>query len=215
MKQIILLLWMLLFPFGAASQLSETFSGPGITSANPWEGDADKFRINSSGQLYFISPAGEAGGASLGLPVPAGKDMRWEMNVKLDFYSTNANNLRIYVLCGADSMYIQAGDNNRRISFYEKEGGIPELRIGGRKSLLDEPYAFVSIRLTLEEGSLWTLYTRKTGEPDFCCEGSYKMKSPPANPQALMILACRYIKGRVSEYYIEDLKVTTATEPEA
>jgi hypothetical protein len=208
----ILLLWMLLSAFEAAAQFSESFSGPGITSSNPWEGDTGKFRINASGQLYFISPAGEAGSVSLGAPVPQGKNMSWEMNVRLDFYSTNANNLRIFVMRGADSMYIQAGDNSRRISFYEKEAGSPKLRISGRKFLLDIPYAFVSIRLTLEDGKLWTLYTRKTGESDFCCEGSYEMKSPPDNPQALMILTCRYIKGRLSEYYVDDLKVSAAIE---
>ena len=211
MKQI-LLLWMLLLPFGAAPQFSESFSGPAITSSNPWEGDIGKFRINASGQLYFISPAGEAGSASLGAPVLSGKNMTWEMSVKPDFHTTNANNLRIYVMRGADSMYIQAGDNSRRVSFYEKEAGSPKLRIGGRASLLDAPYAFVSIRLTLEEGELWTLYTRKTGEAAFYCEGSYKMKSPPGNPQALLILTCRYIKGRISEYYVDDLKVNAAIE---
>ncbi|MDR1557913.1 MAG: lamin tail domain-containing protein [Tannerellaceae bacterium] len=213
MKQIFLL-GMLLAPLCAVPQLSESFSGPEVTSNNPWEGDVDKFRIHASGQLYFVSPAGETGSASLGVPVSSEKNMTWEMKVKLDFKSSNANNLRIYVMHGSDSIYIQVGNNGRQISLYEKEGDSPKLRISGRKSLLDEPYSFVSIRLTFEEGNLWTLYTRQTGEAGFYCEGSYKMKSPPDNPQALMIFTCRYIKGRISEYYIDDLKVTnTITAP--
>jgi hypothetical protein len=216
MKQI-LLFWMLLFPLVAVPQLNESFSGPEITSNNPWEGDIDKFRVNASGQLCFTSPAGETGSASLGIPISSGKNMTWEMNVKLDFHSTNANNLRIYVMNAPDSIYIQAGNNSRQISLYEKETNTPKLCISGRKSLLDEPYTFVSIRLTLEDGNLWTLYTRKTGETDFYCEGSYKMKSPPDNPQALMIVTCRYIKGRISEYSIDDLKVinTVTDMPES
>jgi hypothetical protein len=73
---------------------------------------------------------------------------------------------------------------------------------------LEEPYAFVSIRLTLEEGSMWTLYTRKEGESEFFPEGSYKMSPPALTPQAFLMITCRYIKGRISEYCIQNLQVT-------
>jgi hypothetical protein len=147
--------------------------------------------------------------------------MTWEMDVKLNFQSTDANNLRVYVYA-SDTFYIQAGNNTRRVSLYQKEADqSPKPRITGRKNLLDEPYAFVSIRLTLEEGELWTLYTRKQGEQNFYEEGSYKMTSVSSKPEALMMLSFRYIKGRVSEYFIDNIKVThganddpTPTPPE-
>ncbi|MDR1937748.1 MAG: hypothetical protein LBQ73_04515 [Tannerellaceae bacterium] len=205
----ILLLAALLLPIQMYPQLDESFSGEDITSANPWEGDLDKFEINASGQLQFISPAGEAGSASLRLPLPYREDMTWEIDAKLNFKSTDANNLRIYVYAaGADTFYVQAGNNTRRVSLYEKEGNTAKPCITGRKALLDEPYAFVSIRLTLEEGKVWTLYTRKAGESDFYREGSCKKASPPDAPQAPVMLVCRYIKGRISEYLIDNLKVT-------
>ncbi|MDR1918639.1 MAG: lamin tail domain-containing protein [Tannerellaceae bacterium] len=205
----ILLLAALLLPFRLSPQLSESFSGADLTSAYPWEGDLEKFEINASGQLQFISPAGEAGSASLRLSFPYQEEMTWEMDVNLNFKSTDANNLRIYVYgAESDSFYIQAGNNSRRVSLYEKEGATSKPCITGRKDLLDEPYAFVSIRLTLEEGKLWTLYTRKAGEKDFYKEGSYKKAAPPASPQALMMLVCRYIKSRVSEFLMDNLKGT-------
>ncbi|MDR1356810.1 MAG: lamin tail domain-containing protein [Tannerellaceae bacterium] len=206
--KVILLVGALLLPFHLFSQLDESFSGTGITSNNPWKGDVDMFGIDS-GQLRFISPTGESGSASIYVPLSFKENMTWEMDVKLNFKSTDSNNLRIYIYKdGVDTIYIQAGNNARRVSLYEKEGERSATpRITGRNDLLDEPYLFVSIRLTLEEGRIWTLYTRKADEHEFCEEGSYKM-STPGNPQALMILACRYIKGRISEYLIDNLKVT-------
>jgi hypothetical protein len=208
MKQFFLL-WAFLLPFHLYPQLNESFSGMDVTSSNPWEGDIDKFRINASGQLQFTSPAGKAGSASIRFPLPSFEEtMTWEMDVKLDFKSTDDNNLRIYVYA-SDTIYIQAGNNARRVSLYEKDiKNNTKPRITGRKALLDEPYAFVSIRLTLEKGRIWTLYTRKEGERDFYKEGVYKMSSPSGNPQALMIITCRYIKGRISEYFIDNLNVT-------
>jgi hypothetical protein len=207
MKQIFLFL-LLLPSLNALSQLTETFSGPEVTSTNAWEGDMPLFAIHPAGQLWFVSPEGAAGSASLRIPLAYRETMTWEMDVKLNFKSTDANNLRICVYA-PDTFYIQAGNNTRRVSLYEKEGkGSPKLRITGRKALLDEPYAFVAIRLTLEEGTLWTLYTRKEGEADFYREGTYRMKSPPDEPEALMTLSFRYIKGRVSEYFVDNLKVT-------
>ncbi|MDR2388192.1 MAG: lamin tail domain-containing protein [Tannerellaceae bacterium] len=207
MKQF-LLLGLLLFPLQLFSQLHESFSGTEVTSANPWEGDTHKFRINDSGELQFTSPAGEAGSASLCLPLSFRENMTWEMDVKLDFKSTDDNNLRIYVYA-SDTLYIQVGNNTRRVSLYGKDAkNNSKLRITGRKALLDEPYTFVSIRLTLKEGRIWTLYTRKEGEQGFYEEGSYKMSSVGDNPQALMIITCRYVKTRVSEYFIDNLKVT-------
>jgi hypothetical protein len=206
MKQI-LLLSAILLPICAFSQLNESFSGPGVTTHNPWKGDTSLFAIHKSGCLWFVSPEGEAGSASLYIPLAYAENMSWEMDVKLDFNSTNANNLRIFVY-EPDTIYIQAGNNNRQISLYQKDTQRTNLRISGRKALLDEPYAYVSIRLTLENGNLWTLYTRRTGETSFYKEGTYKMPAPPADPQALMILTCRYIKGRISEYFVDNLKVS-------
>ncbi|MDR1344271.1 MAG: lamin tail domain-containing protein [Tannerellaceae bacterium] len=208
----VLLACALLLPFHLFSQFNESFSGIEITSDNPWEGDLDEFGINASGQLQFVSPSGKAGSASIHIPLPFEETMTWEMDMKLNFQSTDLNNLRIYVYeDGADSIYIQAGNNSRRVSLYEKNGNLSaKPRIANRKELLKEPYPFVSIRLTLEEGKVWTLYTRADNEEEFYMEGSYTMPSPPDIPRAVMILTCRYIKGRISEYLIDNIKVTTA-----
>jgi hypothetical protein len=139
--------------------------------------------------------------------------MTWDMDLKLDFKPTDSNNLRIYIYKdGVDTVYIQVGNNKQCVSLYEREGtSSAKPRITGRKALLEEPFLFVHVRLTLEEGRIWTLYTRKDNEDDFTKEGTYKMASSPSSPGALMIITCRYVKGRVSEYLIDNPKVTHNT----
>ena len=68
MKQI-LLFFGLLLPICSFSQFKESFSGTGVASDNPWEGDIDRFTVNASEQLEFVSPPGEAGEASLYIPI--------------------------------------------------------------------------------------------------------------------------------------------------
>lgn len=213
MKQI-LLFFGLLLPICAFPQFKESFSGPEITSDNPWNGDIDMFTINSSEQLEFISPLGEAGEASLYIPVSYSDNMSWEIDVSFGFKATNSNNARIHVYTDDDiSYYIQIGNNNNQISLYTKEGSkSAKLCVKGREDLTNG--TFTSIRLTLENGECWTLYTRASTESSYYQEGSYTMKYMPIEPEALMRITCRYIKSRISDFYFDNIEITgDATDP--
>jgi hypothetical protein len=207
MKQI-LLFFGLLLPICSFSQFKESFSGTDVTSDNPWQGDVDRFTINASGQLEFVSPPGEAGEASLYVPISYNDTMSWEIDVALSFKATNANNARIQVYTDDDiSYYIQIGNNTNQISLYTKEGAkAAKLCIKGRGSLTAGK--FTSVRLTLSGGERWTLYTRTSGESSYYEEGSYAMKYLPVQPKAQMQLLCRYIKSRVSNFYFDNIEVS-------
>ncbi|MDR0750773.1 MAG: lamin tail domain-containing protein [Tannerellaceae bacterium] len=210
MKQI-LLFFGLLLPVCSFSQFKESFSGTDVTSGNPWEGDVDKFAINASGQLEFVSPSGEAGEASLYIPIGYNDAMSWEIDVALGFKATNANNARIRVYTDDDvSYYIQIGNNTNQISLYMKEGDkTAKLCIKGRESLLAGK--FTSVRLTLDGGERWRLYTRTGNESSYHEEGSYTMKYIPVQPCAQMQILCRYIKSRVSTFYFDNIEVSENT----
>ncbi|GHT29105.1 hypothetical protein AGMMS49574_04860 [Bacteroidia bacterium] len=204
--KLLALFWAFLFPVYAFSQFNETFSGAGITSNNPWTGDLNLFRINDYGQFQFSSPEKKAGSASLSVSIPHEKTMTWEMDVKLDFKTSNSNNLRIYVHASEqDTFYIQVGNNDQEISFYEKKSKAESL-ISGRTLLKDQ---FISIRLTLEDDRKWTLYTRKREESHFQNEGEYNLSQPLGDGQeALLFFNFRYVKARISNFYIDNIKVT-------
>jgi hypothetical protein len=213
MRSILLFLGLLL-PIYSFSQFKESFSGAEITSANPWEGDVDRFTINTSGQLEFVSPSGEAGEASLYIPITYNDNMSWEIDVSLGFKATNANNARIQVYTDDDiSYYIQIGNNSNQISLYTKEGArAAKLCIKGREGMTAGK--FTSVRLTLEDGERWTLYTRASGETSYQEDGSYVMKYVPVQPKVQIQILCRYIKSRISAFYFDNIEISEdATAP--
>lgn len=216
MKQI-LLFSVFLLSFCSFARFEETFSGPSPTSNNPWAGDTDKVTINTSGQLQFTSPKGEAGHVTLFVPIEFHDNMTWEMDVKLDFKPTNANNLRVYIYRSESlKIYIQVGNNNGQISLYKQEWErSPVLVIAGRKQLLSEkPYAFVSIKVIREQGNSWTLYTRREGEETYHQEGSADepIEEPALQNQFMLIF--RHIQSRISTYYVDNIKITHEEENE-
>ncbi|MDR1981803.1 MAG: lamin tail domain-containing protein [Tannerellaceae bacterium] len=207
MKQI-LLLFSLLCPVSLFSQLNETFSGTEVTSDHPWEGDISLFSVHPSGYLQFISPEGEAGEASLYIPITYGDDMMWEIDVMLDFKTSNTNYLRIHVYSSDNTAYfIQAGSNTGQVSFRSLKGSTAYSHIKGRELFGDGASSFVRIRLTLEKNSVWTLYTLKAGETTFHTEGSYKSDIRSTGQGGYFSLLCRYIKGRVTYCYMDNITV--------
>ncbi|MCD7978633.1 MAG: lamin tail domain-containing protein [Tannerellaceae bacterium] len=211
MKQIMLLLWAFC-PLYVFSQLSENFTGSEVTSQNPWQGNLNHFFINAEQQLQFTSPENEADEKSIYLPLNYTENMTWDFTIKLDFPSSNQNYMRLYVYSTGENnqlaaYFIQVGTNNKQVIFYSSENNKQSPLISGRQGLLDEPYAFIHIRLTLEENKTWKLYTRKTGETEYYHEGSYSKELKTIRPGGLLNIWCKYVKARVSTYYIDQIHV--------
>ncbi len=208
MKQI-LLFSVFLLSFCVKAQTNEFFSGNEITSNHSWQGDVDRFTINPSGEIEFTSPTGIAGNASIHTPVIYSENMAWELDVKLDFKPTNANNCRIYIYSTEDlSIYIQAGNNTGQVSLYVQEGfRSPKLCISGRKILSNEPYPLVSIRLTLEDNKLWSLYSKMESENVYHEEGTYSYHFDNTDETNNFTIKCRYIKGRISTFYFDNIQI--------
>ncbi|MDR0428867.1 MAG: hypothetical protein LBH58_00115 [Tannerellaceae bacterium] len=208
----ILLFFSLLLPFCTFPQSNQSLSGTKSIYGHSWEGDIDLFTISETGQLQFTSPQGEAGEAFLLTSVPYNKDLTWELDAGLDFKSTNSNNLRVFVYKDDEILYyIQVGNNKGQVSFYTKEGErAAKLCIKGREHIMSD--SFVSIRLTLEKGEQWTLYTRTSTESTYYNEGSFTMTYMPYKPKTFMQLTCRYVKSRISCFYIDNINIETHAE---
>ena len=102
MKHIFLFLLCFL-SFLTKSQTSDTFSSPYITATNAWTGDTASFYVTTDGWLQ-LDDLYEQGNASLQLPVNYNKNMEWELDVQLYFNSSNANNVRLYVLSSGENI---------------------------------------------------------------------------------------------------------------
>jgi hypothetical protein len=139
--------------------------------------------------------------------------MTWELEVKLDPYSTNYNFIRMYVhAADKDTFYLQIGNNVGQVSLCEKRGAAgPAYKISGRMLMAQSPPDFVALRLTLDKEETWTLYTKWGDEPDYHCEGSYDCKPAKAEHKAMFDLRFRYIKSRTSVFTIRSASVRQGT----
>ena len=67
------------------------------TSELPWEGETDKFTINSKEGLRLNDPQENAGTAYVTIPSNSVKNTRWEFGVRLTFNPSANNYARFYL----------------------------------------------------------------------------------------------------------------------
>ena len=67
------------------------------TSELPWEGETDKFTINSKEGLRLNDPQENAGTAYVTIPSSSVKNTRWEFGVRLTFNPSANNYARFYL----------------------------------------------------------------------------------------------------------------------
>lgn len=169
----IMLFFLVLLPFCAFSQVNETFDGPEIGTANPWQGDLDLFKVNDGRLLLDIT--GKADIFSIYLPILYEETMEWEFDVSLDFRPSTSNYLRIYIYSTDKPSqvvyYLRIGYSGYNVSLCDWDE--PKALIEGR-TLLDAPPSLIHIKLTMESLRHWMLYTRTDKETHFTKEGEYK-----------------------------------------
>lgn len=198
MKQIILFILVLL-PVCAFAQFTETFDGPEVNSANPWEQSADNFYLKD-GQLLFDASGRTQGSSYIHVPITYSADMEWEFDVSLSYNPSTSNHARVYVYATNKpsdvSFYVQIGHNDDNVSLYtryqknEKENVVNLIK--GRKGLLNNDRSSVRVKLTKERDSLWTLYTRLAGTDYYVKEGTAEVSLSDLREGGYLNLACRY-----------------------
>ncbi len=209
-----LLIYALLLSFHSFAQLEKYFTDP----ESLWQGDTALFTLSPEGVLTFTSPENEAGSVFLYHPITYGTDMTWEMDVKTDFHTTNSNFVRFHLYATGQSSsdplyYLQVGTNNRQISLYCNRSNSSVRCITGRTDLLEEPYDYVRIRVTLEKQRVWSLYTCKAGEKTFTLEGTHTADLTNDRPGGFLNISCHYIKGRISTFYFDNIRVEPFITP--
>lgn len=196
MKQFILFLFVLL-PFCVSSQVNEMFDGPEIDSANPWYVDSAGFFVKD-GRLVFDASRRAKGVHTAMLDIPYADNMEWMFDVYFSYKPTNKNHVRVFAYAtGAPTdiaYFVQVGHNDGNVSLYswplsDKD---PQRKIKGRMYLLKKGTNSVRVKLTLENNSKLTLYTRLEDEDCFYKEGEYKIASSGIRKGGTLNLQCRY-----------------------
>lgn len=219
MKQI-LFFFALLLPVCAFSQLNESFDGPAVNTANPWNGRLDMFTLHEDDLLQFDG-SGLTGNYSVYVPISYTENMEWSFDVTLNFNPSNSNQVRLYVYATdkpSDVAYfVQVGHNDDNISFYRQKGNEAPVRvINGQKGLLNKDESSVRIRLTLERNRTWTLYS-SDGDHAFVPEGvPYVEKNMlDIRPGGFLNITCR-CKALGKEnmlFFFDNIKVSSVISP--
>ena len=174
MKQFILIILVLL-PVCAFAQFTETFDGPEIDSNNLWEGDLSDFQITDDGWLSLVGDPDKKY-SRLKISLPYSNNMEWKFDVKMTFTPSDPNHIRFYLLTENLSLlgisseyYIQIGSTKKTITlrrFRETEKA-PVRIIEKELDVLKQNIVSLSVKVTLENSSLWSLYVREEGESTY------------------------------------------------
>lgn len=216
MKQFILIILVLL-PVCVFAQFTETFDGPEITSSNQWKGDLNDFVISDDGWLQLIGDS-EKKSSELKIPLSFADNMEWTFDVKMAFKPSDQNHIRFYLLTDkytlpgglVDEFYVQIGSTKktitlRRLRETEKS---PKRVIEKELDILKQESVLLSIKVTLENRKLWSLYVCNVGMDTYTLLGTYEQHLSSRIKSIESRIACFYSK-KVRGHFIDNLHITS------
>ena len=219
MKQFILIILVLL-PVCAFAQFTETFDGPEIDSNNLWEGDLSDFQITDDGWLSLVGDPDKKY-SRLKISLPYSNNMEWKFDVKMTFTPSDPNHIRFYLLTENLSLlgisseyYIQIGSTKKTITlrrFRETEKA-PVRIIEKELDVLKQNIVSLSVKVTLENSSLWSLYVRKEGESTYTLLDTKEQKISSGIKYIESGLACHYSK-KVRGHFIDNIEISSNITP--
>ena len=219
MKQFILIILVLL-PVCAFAQFTETFDGPEIDSNNLWEGDLSDFQITDDGWLSLVGDPDKKY-SRLKISLPYSNNMEWKFDVKMTFTPSDPNHIRFYLLTENLSLlgisseyYIQIGSTKKTITlrrFRETEKA-PVRIIEKELDVLKQNIVSLSVKVTLENSSLWSLYVREEGESTYTLLDTKEQKISSGIKYIESGLACHYSK-KVRGHFIDNIEISSNITP--
>lgn len=219
MKQFILFILVLL-PVCAFAQFTETFDGPEITTTNQWKGDLSDFQITDDGWLSLIGdPAKKY--SRLKISLPYSNNMEWKFDVRMNFTPSDPNHIRFYLLTEnlsslgiSSEYYIQIGSTKKTITlrrFRETEKA-PVRIIEKELDVLKQNIVSLSVKVTLENSSLWSLYVREEGENIYTLLETKEQKISSGIKYIESGFACHYSK-KVRGHFIDNIEISSNITP--
>ena len=219
MKQFILFILVLL-PVCAFAQFTETFDGPEIDSNNPWKGDLSDFQITDDGWLSLVGDPDKKY-SRLKISLPYSNNMEWKFDVKMTFTPSDPNHIRFYLLTENLSLlgisseyYIQIGSTKKTITlrrFRETEKA-PVRIIEKELDVLKQNIVSLSVKVTLENSSLWSIYVREEGESTYTLLDTKEQKISSGIKYIESGLACHFSK-KVRGHFIDNIEISSNITP--
>lgn len=134
-----------------------------FTPELPWEGEMDKFTINSKEGIHLNDPQEDAGTAYVTIPSTSVKNTRWEFGVHLTFNPSANNYARFYLTSSSNILsdnlngyYIQIGGAKDNVTLYRQNGEQSKLLASGRELMKGNSSPKLYIKVECDNNGYWT-----------------------------------------------------------
>ncbi|MDL2244704.1 lamin tail domain-containing protein [Parabacteroides sp. OttesenSCG-928-J18] len=208
------LFWTLLLPFCLSAQLIESFDGEKIDSHYPWQGDTAHFKITEEKELRLNTYATKSE-KKLYIRSVSLLGNTWEGKVRSGYPGTAYNCFHFYLWCEnanpAQSGYallLRMG-NSKNIDLRWKRGNISENTLITGRTLFEKANQDVYFRVTTDQDSLCTLYSKTEGDTDYVEEGKVTLDS--GNASGYYMIVVKYSGDHAKNKYIDDLFIESYT----
>ena len=187
------------------------------TSELPWEGETDKFTINSKEGIHLNDPYEDAGTAYVTIPSTSVKNTRWEFGVHLTFNPSANNYARFYLTSSSNVLsgklngyYIQIGGSKDNVALYRQNEDGSKLLASGRELMKGNNSPKLSIKVECDNNGYWTFWTRLESENEYVKEKQVKNIDIPTS--LCCGIYCIYTKTRCKGFTFHHIQLSNDVE---
>lgn len=187
------------------------------TSELPWEGETDKFTINSKEGVHLNDPQEDAGTAYVTIPSTSVKNTRWEFGVHLTFNPSANNYARFYLTSSSNVLsgklngyYIQIGGSKDNVALYRQNEDGSKLLASGRELMKGNNSPKLFIKVECDNNGYWTFWTRLESENEYVKEKQVKNTEIPAS--LCCGIYCIYTKTRCKGFTFHHIRLSNDVE---
>jgi hypothetical protein len=162
----------------ANGQFVDDFSDGDFQNNPAWQGDTDKFIVNSEESLQLYDET--AGGtAYLSTESQAINNAIWEFTCRFDFNPSSANYADIYLCANTsdlsgdvDAYFVRIGNTADEVSLYKQSGNTKTKIIDGIDGRLNYEPVTLRVKVTRDEIGNWSLLSDTLGGTNYIAEGN-------------------------------------------
>ena len=187
------------------------------TSELPWEGETDKFTINSKEGIHLNDPQEDAGVAYVTIPSTSVKNTRWEFGVHLTFNPSANNYARFYLTSSSNVLsgklngyYIQIGGAKDNVALYRQNGEQSKLLASGRELMKGDSSPKLYIKVERDNNGYWTFWTRLESENEYVKEK--QIKDTDIQTSRYCGIYCIYTKTRCKGFTFHHIQLSNDVE---
>lgn len=209
MKQLFIIL-VLSLPFCAYSQLSETFDGPEITTTHPWQGDLDRFIINTNKELQLYARESKSQVLLHIATVNLGRN-EWSFSFRNETACSSQNYAKVFLWSRkpdidnpGEAIYVRLGYTKKNIALCYQTGNLkPEVLLEGR--MLFDTANEVDIKVVTDTEGNCTIYSQTTSEDSSYKEGTAEL--PYTDSSGYFMLGLHYTNAHSRNRFFDNISI--------